>query len=113
MAKKVKEKKQKPVEPETAPELPKEEEGRIQTMPSNDPESFEFSGSVGGPFCIYGSGFGKEPSDVTINKVHVTDLTAWTDTFIKGVVPSRGLKHGPATAVFTVGDTEYEIEGRI
>lgn len=83
----------------------------VQTIPSNTSD-LEFSGSVGGPFCIYGKGFGTVPSVVTIDDEAVTELTAWSDTFIKGVVPKH-LKHGDATAEFKVGAKTLSVEGRI
>ena len=49
------------------------------------PGTFEFSGTVGYPFAIYGSGFG-DGGSVVIGGERAT-LTLWGDNKIKGTVP--------------------------
>lgn len=52
----------------------------------------EFSGTLGGPFAMYGS-FGSVPGAVTLNGRLMT-LTAWRERSIKGQIPAD-LQPGP------------------
>lgn len=46
----------------------------------------EFSGTLGGPFGIYGLGFGDMPGTVTLNGAPMV-ITRWRDKSIKGTMP--------------------------
>jgi len=58
--------------------------------------AFHFSGTVGGVFGVYGHGFGTSGT-LTIGGVNVTP-TSWSNTRIKGTVPSD-VKSGKTTVV--------------
>ena len=78
------------------------------TMKAIKEEGKPFTFSGGGPnfpFAIYGEGFGATPGTVMIGGL-VADVTKWSDTVVKGTVPSA-VKKGKTTV--SVGGKSLEV----